>query len=497
MRPRIADFRERGERKEGRPVAEPSNPSNEIDPRSWRIVVASICSLILAVVVAGVFAIVVNERVNQLMTRTLRHDIGIEDEGDDLREDVLDLWVLHNQITVGGPTPDLLAALNGAHAAVLDQIDRLDRLGIADTSEVRPEALRLLADRYYAEFRAATDLYVNDPAAFRGASDEGLRRIEEIDRQSREVDRLGDRLSTAAVSRLNDATATERYTLIALVGGAALVGVVLAIASGRVVGRLRASYAREQAAASELARALRTKTDFVADASHELRTPLAVIRGNAEIGLASSETRLHREALADILARAAQMGKLVDDLLFLARSDAGVPPLDEEFVPVRWLLKRLTKPADVLAQQHGRCLTAELGGEGLLEADAGRIEQAVQILVDNAAKHSPPDACVALSTRVVGGELIIEVADAGPGIAPEEVPLIFDRFYQVGPRRARKKDGSGLGLSIAKTIVDAHGGSIDVASGGDRGTTMTIRLPLAADPSAVDDPFRRLVSPRT
>jgi signal transduction histidine kinase len=305
-----------------------------------------------------------------------------------------------------------------------------------------------------------------------------------MDRAAQEIDGLGEQLAEASLRRVDEATTSERFLLVALVGGVALVAVFVAVAAGRLLARLHTAYAREQAASRELARALRTKTDFIADASHELRTPLTVITGNAEIGLAASGEQIHREVLAEISAMAGRMSVLVDDLLFLARSDAGMPPLEKEVVPARWLVSRLAKPAEVLAQQREACLRTDLIGQGYLEVDPARIEQAVLVLIDNAAKHSPPGACVALVSCVQSSELAIEVTDEGPGIPPEDVPLIFDRFYQVGNRRTRKKGGSGLGLSIAKTIVEAHGGRIGVDLRVQPGTRMTIRLPLCATSAA-------------
>jgi signal transduction histidine kinase len=282
------------------------------------------------------------------------------------------------------------------------------------------------------------------------------------------------------LTKVDNAATSARITLIGLVGGVALVGLVLAVASGRVLRRLHASYAREQAISRDLTIALRTKNDFIGDASHELRTPLTIIRGNAEIGLGTTETAIQREVLGEIWDEAVRMTKLVDDLLFLARSDAGLPPLEREIVPARWLLMRLTKPAEILTRQYGSCLAVDLGGEGYLDVDPSRIEQALLILVDNAAKHAPPGTCVELNSRAQNGDLTIEVADKGAGIPPEELGLIFDRFYQVGNRRTRKQGGTGLGLSIAKTIVEAHGGRIAVDSDVNGGTRMTIRFPLCA-----------------
>jgi two-component system, OmpR family, sensor histidine kinase VicK len=298
------------------------------------------------------------------------------------------------------------------------------------------------------------------------------------------MDNLGDRLADESLTRVQDAIRTEQIILIGLIAGALLIGVTLAIFAGRILARLRGLYELEQQSRYELARSLQTKTDFIADASHELRTPLAVILGNAETALASKNPALHETSLSAIAAESERMGKLVDDLLFLARSDAGSPPLDEEYVPARWLVSRLVKPAGVLARQRASCLSDQIGGEGYLVVDPERIEQAVLILIDNAARHSPTGACVWLTSRVESGFLAIEVADSGAGIAPDELPYVFDRFYQLKNRRSRKKGGAGLGLSIARTIVAAHGGSITAESELREGTRMTIRLPLAAPPEA-------------
>ena len=223
-----------------------------------------------------------------------------------------------------------------------------------------------------------------------------------------------------------------------------------------------------------------------------------MILGNAETALASHDPKLHESSLSTIAAETQRMSKLVDDLLFLARSDAGSPPLEEEYVPARWLVSRLVKPAGVLARQRAFCLSDQIGGEGYLIVDPERIEQAVLILVDNAARHSPTGSCVSLSSRVEAGFLAIEVADSGTGIAPDELPYVFDRFYQVKNRRSRKKGGAGLGLSIARTIVAAHGGSITAESELGAGTRMTIRLPLAAPPETMEqsNPAQRRMAVR-
>ena len=453
-----------------------------VETRPWRVVTASIGALIVAIVVVGVVAIAQNERVKTVTERALLYEVEVEDEGDDVRIAVLDLRHLHRDIVFNGPSKAGFAEFDRAYAALVEEIEELDQVGLPDDIVPSPRSIRETAERYYAAFRPAIERYDDDETAFARASTAGLRQIESMDRAAQQIDLLGEDLVDAALVRVEEVTTAERIVLVAMVAGAALVGVVLAVSVGRVLAGLRGSYAREQDATRHLSRALRTKTDFIADASHELRTPLTVIRGNAEIGLSTADEAVRAAALGDIATEAKRMAGLVDDLLFLARSDAGVPPLEREFVPVRWLLGGVAQRAEALARQRGATMTTEIGGDGYLEVDPDRIEQAVLVLVDNAVKHAAAGAEVTLRAEARAGALRIDVGDNGPGIPAEELPLVFDRFYQVGDRRARKKGGSGLGLSIARSIVQAHGGSLVADSTLGRGTTMTVVLPLCPDP---------------
>ena len=460
---------------------------NVANPRAWRIVAASIGALLLAIVVAGVLAINENNRVKDITERALSFDIEVEDEASDVQVAVLDLRHIHRNMVFSGTSESTIADFDAAYLNLEEELDELESLGLGAMGVTQPSRIRELAERYYAEFRPAIEGANDDPGAFQTASDIGLSRLAAMGEAANEIDNLGDQLADESLARVESATRTEELILTGLIGGALLIGVTLAVSAGRVLARLRALYESEQHSRHALARALQTKTDFVADASHELRTPLAVILGNAETALAEKDDHLHKSSLVAIVAEARRMGKLVDDLLFLARSDAGSPPLEKEYVPARWLVSRLVKPAEMLARQRAACLTTEIDGEGFMEVDPERIEQAVLILIDNAARHSPPDQCVTLSSWIEREQLAIEVADSGPGITPEELPLIFDRFYQIKNRRSRKKGGSGLGLSIARTIVAAHGGSITAESQLGQGTCMTIRLPLSPAPDLEED----------
>jgi signal transduction histidine kinase len=467
------------------PSAPPDPDQSRAWTRGWTIVGASIAALLLAVVGAGIVAIVENNRVNQITQRALSFDIEVEDEGDDLRAAVLDLRHVHRNFVFSGASPAALSDFDEAYAALLEELAELESLDISGLDVPQPARIRELAERYYAEFRPAAERAADDPRGFQVASNIGLSRLAAMDEAASEIDELGERLAEQSLVRVEQAVRTEQLMLTGSILGALAIGITLLVASGRILARLRTLYESEQRSRGQLARALQTKTDFIADASHELRTPLAVILGTAETALATDDPSLHARSLASVATEATRMGRLVDDLLFLARSDGGAPPLDKEYVPARWLLTRLTKSAELLTRGNGACLSSDASAEGYLEVDPGRIEQAVLVLVDNAARHSPPDRCVELSARSEAGQLTIVVADHGPGIPPEELPFIFDRFYQVRNRRNRKKGGSGLGLSIARTIVTVHGGTIAAESEPGRGTRMTIRLPLSPPPDVV------------
>lgn len=220
------------------------------------------------------------------------------------------------------------------------------------------------------------------------------------------------------------------------------------------------------------------KTDFLADVSHELRTPLTVLRSNAEFGLAVDRDWPHREILEEIVKESARMTRMVEDLLFLARSDSAPQPLDLQQVAVPLFVAELAGHAEVLAREHGASFESETSGDGWLSVDPARVEQAVLTLVDNAARYGYPGGIVRLASSTRDGELCIEVEDEGAGIPEAELPRIFDRFYRVGKARSRKRGGSGLGLSIARTIAELHGGRIEAESQVGKGTRMTLCLPL-------------------
>ncbi len=464
----------------------------KIREQPWRISTAAVAGLLVASIFAGLVGLLENERVKQVTDQALRFDIELEDEADDLRAAVLDMRHYHRNITFAGPSRRSVADFEDAYARLQEEIGEFEDLGVGVLIDFQPEEIRRMAEEYYAGFRPAVDSYEEDPEAFVQASDRGLVELGEMESIAQELDGLGEDRAEAALESIDQATATARLVLLAVIGGLVVGGAVLAYSVVRVVSELRKLYAGQQATAKKLAEVSQAKTDFIADVSHELRTPLTVLRGNAEVGLILEHDGDHAEILEEIVEESGRMTRMVEDLLFLARSDSAVVPLDLEPVPVASFLAEVAGRAEVLTRERGASLEVELSDEGDLEIDRGRVEQTILILVDNAAKYGPPGGRVTLTSVAASGELCVTIADEGPGIPEAELPHVFERFYRVDKTRARKQGGTGLGLPIAKTIVEVHGGRIEAESRVGEGTRMSIYLPLSAASPPTGRPARRV-----
>lgn len=448
--------------------------------RAGRIAIAAVVGLLALVVVAGAVELALHQRVDSVTDQALQYDVKLEDQADDLRIAAFNLDVQHRNLALVGPSRKGVADFDEAYGTLQEEIDELDELGIRDTGVPRPDRLRQMAKAYYSDFRPAIGLYGSEAGKFTEASDRGLVRLDELEQATHEIDKLGERRASVALRSVEEVSDTARVLLLALFGGLILMGATLAYAAVRMVDQIRE--AREA-----LTRALRAKTEFLADASHELRTPLTVLHTNAEVGAQLEEDPGQREIFEEIVNESSQMSRMVEDLLFLARSDSDSPPLEMATVAVPAFLAQLEVRAEALARGLGTALEADLSGKGELRVDPGRIEQAVLVLVDNAAKHSPPGEWVTLAAITGSGELRIGVEDRGPGIPEEHLPHVFERFYRVDKARARRQRGSGLGLSIAKTIVEAHGGRIEAGNRTARGTRMSIHLPLRTTPRDTEE----------
>ena len=225
-------------------------------------------------------------------------------------------------------------------------------------------------------------------------------------------------------------------------------------------------------------RAFERQRRFVADASHELRTPLTLIRGNAEL------IRRHRGQTIDenahlidgIVDEAEYLSDMVTSLLTLEHSDGGRLALREDTVDLSDLVRQVCGDTHPLAEMRGltlECVSPSFGVTA--QGDRERLRQTLLALVDNALKYTPPGGRIELRLDFNGSEASIAVSDTGLGIQPEHLPHVFDRFYRVDAAR-REPGGSGLGLSIAKALVEAHGGSIELESPEGGGVTATVRL---------------------
>jgi signal transduction histidine kinase len=217
---------------------------------------------------------------------------------------------------------------------------------------------------------------------------------------------------------------------------------------------------------------------FVSDASHELRTPLTTIRGNAELLLKiqNPDSTLAREALEDIAGEARRLTRLVEDLLALARADAGYE-LEKEVVPLESLLQDISRKARFMAGDRELALNNLCPPATMIKVNSVYFEQLILILLDNAFKYAPPGTAVSLTVQIQReGRLELAVADRGPGLAPGEENRIFDRFYR--GEGTRGKEGSGLGLAIARWIVNQHGGYINAANRPGGGSVFTVSLPV-------------------
>jgi two-component system, OmpR family, sensor histidine kinase VicK len=452
-----------------------------IREQPWRITTAAVIGLLVAILMAGVVALLLNRNVEQV-TKDLTYDVNLEDEGDDLRAAILEVRHQHRNIYFSGPSRKGIEDFENAYAQLDEEINELEAVGVRDPDAPQPDEIRRTAEEYYADFRPAIELYEEDRAAFTEASDRGLVRIDEINRAGEELDELGEQLSGESLARAERATSTARVVLLAAICALLLTGAALAYAAVRVVNELRRLNAEQQAATEKLEAASRAKTEFIADVSHELRTPLTVLRGNAQVGLALGGDCEHAGMLEEIVEESKRMSRMVEDLLFLARSDDASLRLDLKTVAVEPFLARLAGRAEVLAREGGAKLEAEVEGAGFVEIDPQKIEQAALILVDNAAKYGPPEGVVTFASSVRTGELRISVEDHGPGIPKDELPRIFERFYRLDKARSRQLGGTGLGLPIARTIVEAHGGHVEAVSRLGEGTKMTLYLPLLSGP---------------
>lgn len=239
---------------------------------------------------------------------------------------------------------------------------------------------------------------------------------------------------------------------------------------------------RELSEANERLRDLdNRRAQFLADVSHELRTPLTVMRGEADVALRTGSPSEQLEALRRIQEQAADLGRLLDDLLSFAHSEAD----DQTFEPVRAragdVVAAAVREGEVLASARDVLIDADYhDGGAWIDADLRRLKQALIIGLDNAVKHSPIGGHVRVATALAGGGVTISISDDGDGVPEEDRPHVFRRFFRGRAEAAQPGEGIGIGLSIAKEIVERHEGGITLDNRQGGGAVLRITVPLAA-----------------
>jgi len=250
---------------------------------------------------------------------------------------------------------------------------------------------------------------------------------------------------------------------------------------GRAFNEMANSLERD---ARERDRVERMKDDFVLTVSHELRTPVTVVKGFAEMLTAQRQSLNARqyEAAEVIAESSAQLQKMINDLLDLARSDAGKLRIEPKPTPVGPLVQRVGRQMGPHFEERNQGFRVSVEKDVPdVEADADRIAQVLANLLTNANKYAQEGAQVQLAATRVGDEIEFAVSDNGPGLGEEELDHVFDRFWRAQSGETQEVGGTGLGLAIAKSLVDLHGGAISANSTQGEGATFRFVLPIAKD----------------
>lgn len=251
----------------------------------------------------------------------------------------------------------------------------------------------------------------------------------------------------------------------------------------RANGELRSMAETLNEMLERIEQSVRRITQFTADASHDLRTPLALIRSTSEFALRKPRTESeYRKALTRNLITSIETTRLVENLLALARADAGAADLKFERIDLATRLKRAAEDAAVLATDKDIQLESSgIAGPIWVRADRLAMDRVFRILLENAMKYTPRGGCVGVSSRETDSSTAeVSIRDTGIGISETDLPHIFERFYRADQARTRETGGSGLGLAIARSFLDLHGGSIEVQSQHGSGSVFLIRMPLSS-----------------
>jgi len=236
-----------------------------------------------------------------------------------------------------------------------------------------------------------------------------------------------------------------------------------------------------------------SQKQFIQDTSHELRTPLTIMRGELEVALKKPRTAQEYCAiLTSVLEETQKVGKLLEDLLTLARLDNGAAALAKSPTDIAALMRDILDDMEILARQKGVAIDLISQPDVILHLDRDKMTRTFVNIIDNAIKYTPENGKISIEVLRENDRAIVTISDTGVGIPEQELPHIFGRFYQVD--KSRSSAGFGLGLSIARSIIEAHSGTISVKSVMGRGTTFLISLPVDA---ALSDLLPAHTPPRT
>lgn len=218
-------------------------------------------------------------------------------------------------------------------------------------------------------------------------------------------------------------------------------------------------------------------SQFSADLAHELRTPINNLMGEAEVALSRPRTpEEYRQILESNLEEYAKLSRMIDSLLFLARAESTENSIKKLRFSALQEIEAVCEFHDAVAEERGVVVTCQ--GEAFVHADATLFRRAISNLLSNALQYTPRGGKIAISVKQSAEEWVeVSVSDTGPGIEPEHLPKIFDRFYRADRSRAQHPEGTGLGLAIVKSIMELHGGTVTIQSEPTQGTTVTLKFP--------------------
>jgi len=349
-------------------------------------------------------------------------------------------------------------------------VDAVDELHIPDRS------LYLLDAAGGPITPAAAPAWVRDAARTAVRAEHGYRNVDEPD--ARELRLYAERFTGTAGTPYIAAVVADRmeledeYAALIETFAAATLAALLLVASG--------GYLLVRKSTAPIERSMEHMRRFVGDAAHELRTPIAILRSQAEVALEQP-----REAARDATAfqsmerETARLGRIVGDLLTLARADAGERPIAREPLYLDDVAAEAVDAVRALAVHKRIELEVGTFEEAKISADGALVRQLLLIVLDNAIKYTPDGGHVRLDVSAPNGAAAVVVTDTGAGIAPEQLPLVFERFWR-GQPAGREVEGAGLGLAIARWIADIHGARIELTSRPGAGTRVAISFPSAA-----------------